>query len=229
MKVASVENILKESRSAIIELLKINGGMSVEQLARELDVSKVCVRRHLSLLESDGLICYQEERRDRGRPRFIYRLTDKACCLFPHIYDVFAKEVLVQIERRFGDDGLRDVFSARADDLISQLKAELEGLSFDERVKGLARAINARGYLADARRLKDGTYRLRQRNCPTENVAVSYPRLCEEEVRVYRESLGCEVVRECRIADGAQSCQFRVVPAFLSKEKIDGINRISAD
>jgi len=32
--VAAVENLLKESRSAIIDLLKINGGMSVEQLAQ---------------------------------------------------------------------------------------------------------------------------------------------------------------------------------------------------
>ena len=71
--VAAVENILKQSRSAIIDLLKVNGAMSVERLAGELEVSKVCVRRHLSLLESDGLVAFEEERHDRGRPRFIYR------------------------------------------------------------------------------------------------------------------------------------------------------------
>jgi len=63
-------------------------------LAQTLEVSKVCVRRHLSLLESDGLVTFEEERHDRGRPRFIYRLTEKARCLFPQIYDEIAKEVL---------------------------------------------------------------------------------------------------------------------------------------
>jgi predicted ArsR family transcriptional regulator len=217
VSVATVENILKESRSAIIDLLKVNGAMSVEQLAQELEVSKVCVRRHLSLLESDGLISYVEERHERGRPRFIYRLTEKARCFFPQIYDEFAKEVLIQLQRQFGDEGLQRVLSARADDLILQLRKELQGLGFDERVKNLARLISAKGYLADARRLKDGTYRLRQRNCPTENLAIAYPHVCDEEVRVYRESLECDVVRECRIADGSRVCEFRIVSPKLTQ------------
>lgn len=217
MSSSAVEHILKQSRSAIIDLLKINGAMSVEQLAQELEVSKVCVRRHLALLESDGLVAFEEERHERGRPRFIYRLTEKARCLFPQIYDEFAKEVLVQIERHFGEDAIQRVLSARADELIKEFKEKLRGQNFDERVKGLTKAINAKGYLAEARRMRDGTYRLRQRNCPTESVAIAYPNVCEEELRVYREVLGCEVVRECRIADGESKCEFRIAPPKLTQ------------
>src|SRR6185312_165585 len=158
--VAAVENILKQSRSAIIDLLKVNGAMSVERLAGELEVSKVCVRRHLSLLESDGLVAFEEERHDRGRPRFIYRLTEKAARLFPQIYDEFAKEALAQVRRNFGDDALRRVLRSRADELIAQF---------------------------------------------------------EEKLRVYREVLGCEVVCECRIADGAKKCDFRIAPPRLTQ------------
>jgi len=215
--VAAVENILKQSRSAIIDLLKTNGAMSAEQLAQTLEVSKVCVRRHLSLLESDGLIAVEEERHERGRPRFIYRLTEKARCLFPQIYDEFAKEVLAQLQRHFGDEALQRILRSRADELIRRLEEKLSGQNFDERVKSLTRAINAKGYLADARRMKDGAYRLRQRNCPTESVAVAYPQVCEEELRVYREVLGCDIVRECRIADGARTCVFRIAPPKLTQ------------
>lgn len=214
---AAVENILKQSRSAIIDLLKVNGAMSVEQLAGDLKVSKVCVRRHLSLLESDGLVAFEEERHERGRPRFIYRLTEKARCLFPQIYDEFAKEVLTQLQRNFGDETLQRVLKARADELIEKFKEKLSGQNFDERVKSLVKVINAKGYLADARRLKDGSYRLRQRNCPTESVAVVYSQVCEEELRVYREALGCEIVRECRIADGERKCEFRIAPPKLTQ------------
>ena len=213
--VAAVENILKQPRSAIIDLLKVNGAMSVGQLAGELEVSKVCVRRHLGLLESDGLVAFEEERHDRGRPRFIYRLTEKAGRLFPQTYDEFAKDVLAQVQRNFGDEALQRILRSRADELIAGLKGRLSGQGFDERVKSLTRAINAKGYLADARRMKDGAYRLRQRNCPTESVAVAYPQVCEEELRVYREVLGCEVVRECRIADGERKCEFRIAPPKL--------------
>ena len=215
--VAAVENILKQSRSAIIDLLKINGAMSVERLARRLEVSKVCVRRHLSLLESDGLVAFEEERHERGRPRFIFRLTEKARCLFPQMYDEFAKEVLAHLQRNFGDEALRRVLRSRADEVIEQLKEKLSGQSFDERVKSLTKEIDAKGYLADARRMKDGGYRLRQRNCPTESVAVAYPQVCEEELRIYREVLGGEVVRECRIADGEKKCEFRIAPPKLTQ------------
>jgi len=217
VSVAAVENILKQSRSAIIDLLKVNGAMSVERLAQTLEVSKVCVRRHLGLLESDGLVAFEEERHERGRPRFIYRLTEKAGCLFPQIYDEFAKEVLAQLERHFGAEALQRVLRSRADELIGQFKEKLSGQNFDERVKSLTKVINAKGYLADARRMKDGSYRLRHRNCPTESVAVAYPQVCEEELRVYREVLGCEVVRECRIADGERKCDFRIAPPQLTQ------------
>ncbi|MDX2041406.1 MAG: DeoR family transcriptional regulator [Acidobacteriota bacterium] len=217
VSVSAVENILKESRSAILDLLKINGAMSVEQLAQSLAVSKVCIRRHLSLLESDGIVSFEQEKHERGRPRFIYRLTEKARCLFPHLYDEFAKEVLVHLQRQFGEEALLKVLSARADELIAQLKGQLAELSFNERVRELTKVVNAKGYLAEARKMKDGSYRLRQRNCPTEAVAVAYPHVCEEEIRVYREALGCEIIRECRIADGAQQCEYRIVPAKLTQ------------
>ncbi len=191
--------------------------MSVEQLAEGLEVSKVCVRRHLSLLESDGLIAYEQERHERGRPRFIFKLTDKARCFFPHIYDEFAKEVLVHVERQFGDGALLKVLSARANELIAQLRIQFADLSFDDRVKTLIEVINVKGYLAEARKLKDGSYRLQQRNCPTESVAVAYPQVCEEEIRVYRETLECDVIRECRIADGSQQCEYRIVPRKLTQ------------
>ncbi|MFN0107360.1 MAG: helix-turn-helix transcriptional regulator [Blastocatellia bacterium] len=217
MSVSAAENILKESRSAILDLLKTNGAMSVEQLADGLAVSKVCVRRHLGLLESDGLIAYEQERHERGRPRFIYRLTDKARCFFPQIYDEFAKELLVHVERQFGDGALLKVLSARADELIVQLRTQFANLNFDQRVKALIEVINTKGYLAEAKKMKDGSYRLRQRNCPTESVAAAYPQVCEEEIRLYRETLACEVVRECRITDGSQQCEYKIVPRKLTQ------------
>src|SRR5262245_3978782 len=191
--------------------------MSVGQLAGELEVSKVCVRRHLGLLKSDGLVDFEVERHERGRPRFIYRLTEKAQCLFPQIYDEFAKEVLVQLSRHFGSEALQRILRSRADELIARLKEKLSGQTFDERGTGLVKEINAKGYLADARRAPGGAYRLRQRNCPTESVAVDYPQVCEEELRVYREVLGCDITRECRIADGAGKCDFHIAPPKLTQ------------
>ena len=77
----------------------------------------------------------------------------------------------------------------------------------------ISRVINEKGYVADCRRQSDGSFHLTQRNCPTEAIAVAYPQVCEQELRIYREVLGCEVIRECRISMGAQTCGYRIVPA----------------
>lgn len=212
MSSAAVEHLLKAPRSAIVDLLKGRGGMSVEELAQALEVSKVCVRRHLGLLESDGLIRHEVQRHERGRPRHIYRLTEKADCLFPRSYDDFARGVLLQIERRFGNEGLDAVLAARADELIEQLKRACDGLSFEQRVRMLARIVSEKGFAAEARRLKDGSFRLVQSNCPTENIAAAFPQVCAQELRVYTETLGCVVIGRCRISDGSRVCEYQILP-----------------
>lgn len=223
MSDAGAEHILKSSRSALIGLLKENGVMSVEDLAASIGVTKVCVRRHLGLLESDGLVRHEEQRHERGRPRHVYRLTTKAQWLFPQRYDELATDLLGIVARRHGAEALEGILAARADDLITELHGELADLGFDERVRGLAKVLSERGFLAESRRQRDGSYRLRQRHCPTENVAIKFPVICEQELRVYRESLGCEVVRECRIADGDRVCEFRIhPPGVVSVISIEG-------
>jgi predicted ArsR family transcriptional regulator len=212
VSVAAVENLLKAPRSAIIDLLKSRGGASVEELAQELAVTKVCVRRHLSLLESDGLIRHEEQRHERGRPRHIYRLTEKADCLFPRRYDEFARGILGQLEREYGLEALERLLAARADELIDQAKRLCVGLNFEQSVRKLTQWISDKGYAAEARRMKDGSFRLVQHNCPTENIATAYPQVCAQELRVYTETLGCQVVRECRISDGAAVCEYRILP-----------------
>jgi len=121
-----------------------------------------------------------------------------------------------------GPEGLAQILEARADEMIGELRADLEGLGFEEKVRTLARIMTARGYLAETRRQRDGSFRLRQRHCPTEKIAVKYPQICEQEVRVYRETIGSEVIRECRIADGDRVCEFRIQPLTRIEGKRDG-------
>lgn len=210
--VAAISNILKETRSEILLCLKKKGRMSVEELASVLGVSKVSVRRHLDLLSRDMLVAFDIERQDRGRPGHIYFLTGKAEMLFPTGYSTFALKVLNQVKANFGETGISKVFCGQANDLIDSLKPELDGLDFGDRIEKLVSLINERGYDITTCRLDDGSYLIKQRNCPIVKVAAEYSQVCSEELRVYREVLGTEIHRECRIAAGAQSCDYIILP-----------------
>jgi predicted ArsR family transcriptional regulator len=186
--------------------------MSVEAIASEVGVSKVSIRRHLELLRSDGLVEFEVERQDRGRPGHVYYLTSKAGMLFPTAYNTFALGLLKEVGSQFGERGVLRILGGQADEMIASLKTAVEGLTFDAKVKRLSALINERGYAVILRRFKDGSYLLRQGNCPMVAVASSYGQICDEEIRVYREVLNTEVFRECRIAAGAQSCDYRILP-----------------
>src|ERR1043166_6926754 len=67
-----------KTREKILQLLKINGEMTVAALSEELEVSSVNIRGHLSRMDRDGLVSMRcEKGHDRGRPSHLYQLTEK--------------------------------------------------------------------------------------------------------------------------------------------------------
>ena len=207
---ASFTNTLGDSREGIVSLLRAHESVDADQMALSLGVSKQCIRKHLDVLERDGYVEHKAERRDRGRPANVYRLTSKAGELFPKRYDIFARGVLKQITTLWGNQGLESVFCGCASELIRDLKPELEGLPLDARVKRLATLLSEAGYEAESEALPDGSFILTEWNCPTSDLAREYSQLCDRELEVYRILLETQVVRESRIMGGASRCVYRV-------------------
>lgn len=206
-------DLLKATRAEIVQLLKRQGGMSVDALAAELAISKVAVRRHLDQLEEHGFVDHCAERCERGRPRYVFSLTSEGNGLFPDTSGAFACDLLDQVEQSFGLGAVETLLSNQASTLIDTLKGDLEGLDFDGRVRSIARSFNDRGYVTDVEKLGDGSYRVVEHNCPIREVAKRFPRVCQEELRVYSEVVGAVVHKSsCRIASGGTACEYRVVP-----------------
>jgi predicted ArsR family transcriptional regulator len=206
-------DLLKATRAEIVHLLKRQGSMSVEALAGELAISKVAVRRHLEQLEEHGFICHGAERCERGRPRYVYKLTTEGDGLFPDTSAAFACDLLAQVEQSLGAEAVDDLLADQASRLIGAIKRDVSGLDFDDRVRAVAKQFNDRGYVTDIERLEDGSYRIVEHNCPIREVAARFPQVCREELRIYGEATGGKVFKgECRIATGGAACEYRVVP-----------------
>jgi predicted ArsR family transcriptional regulator len=210
--VATAVANLAGSRERVIHLLRSRGSVGADELAQELGVSRQCVRKHLDVLERDGYVEHNSERKERGRPSHVYRLTAKATTeLFPKRYDLLARSVLQQISAVWGERGLNTIFCGCAGEMVSRFRPHLKGLGFDARVRRLAELLDEEGYDAEVERLRDGSYLLSEWNCPLTDVARDYRQLCERELQVYRELLETEVFRESRIAGGASRCIYRVL------------------
>ncbi|MFP4312497.1 MAG: helix-turn-helix transcriptional regulator, partial [Nitriliruptoraceae bacterium] len=102
----SLVPLLGEQRASIVEHLRRTGDASVAELAARLEISQVAVRRHLGVLDEEGLVTSETVAGSRGRPAARYRLTPAAGRLFPHRYDRFATELLDFLDVHHGRDGL---------------------------------------------------------------------------------------------------------------------------
>src|SRR5581483_3053158 len=207
-----VRKLLKAARAQIVDLLKTRGPMSADELAAELKLSDVSIRRHLETLQEAGVVKFDIERHDRGRPTYKYSLTANADRLFPTNYRGMALEILVQVRSAFGDEGLKRVFTGCMSEMFLDLAPRLKGLPFDEMMEEFSRALNERGFLTKIEKQEDGSYKLSQFNCPTLEIAREFPQVCEEELRVYRQLLDCDVLCETSLAGGERASVYRILP-----------------
>ncbi|HEX2374105.1 MAG TPA: metalloregulator ArsR/SmtB family transcription factor [Actinomycetota bacterium] len=196
------------TRERILVLLRRHGRLSAPGLAELLQLTSVGVRRHLALLERDGLVSSTTEKPRRGRPTAVYRLTDAGLETFPRHYDEVAREALAFLKDR--DAATLSQFLAwRNERLAASYAGRVEGATLAERTEALAEVLNEQGFMAEVEPA-DGGLRLCQHNCTVEHLATELPDLCASEAELFERLLGTRVERETTIVDGAARCVTRI-------------------
>ncbi|HOZ39051.1 MAG TPA: ArsR family transcriptional regulator, partial [Anaerolineaceae bacterium] len=68
---------MKKTKDRILDQVLLLQKATISQLSDALEISEISVRHHLISLLEEGIVSSSEERHGVGRPRFIYRLTEK--------------------------------------------------------------------------------------------------------------------------------------------------------
>ncbi|MEA2902121.1 MAG: hypothetical protein QOH36_2008 [Actinomycetota bacterium] len=184
-------------------------------LAAELGLTGMGVRRHLESLELDGLVersaCCDHR---VGRPPNGWRLSSKGLELLPRAYDTFVLQLLEDMDEQSGDEGLAAVLRRRSEKTAVQYQAELaDADTLEEKVAGLAQVRDRAGYVAEWHR--DGEVLvLIENNCAVHRVAERYPAVCAMELALFRKVLGpdVEVTRVSHTMAGDATCTYCVRP-----------------
>ena len=205
---------LPTTRRALLNLLKRNGPLDATAVARELGLTPAAVRLQLARLEEDGLLAHtDQEPAGRGRPRHVYELTAAAEALYPKRYGDLTTELLGYLGGSGGTQ-VDDLFEQRRRRRVADALPRTDGLAFDEQVAALTAILDEDGYLADAERLPDGSWRITEHNCAILTVAHGFSQACTSELSFIREALpGATVRRVAHIMDGAHVCAYVVSPA----------------
>jgi predicted ArsR family transcriptional regulator len=204
----TAERVLS-TREQILLLLRRHGRLSAPRLADLLKINSVGVRRHLGLLERDGLVESTIEKPTRGRPAAIYRLTDAGLERFPRRYDEVAREALAFLK---GHDAaaLAQFLAWRNERLAASYAGRVDGATLAERTDALAEVLSEQGFMAEVESAPGGGLRLCQHNCTVEHLAAELPDLCTSEAELFERLLGTQVEREATVVDGAVRCVTRI-------------------
>ncbi len=201
-----------KTRGAVLDRLKREGAQSAGDLGAALGLTAMAIRLQLYELEKEGLVAARSEPSGRGRPTKLWSLTDEAARLFPDAHQGLAVEMIRSVEALFGAAGLKKLIDRHGDVQRKAYGAQLAGAkTLAEKVKRLAAAREHEGYMAEAR--KDGRdWILVENHCPICSAAKECTRLCANELAVFSDVLGDDVLitREEHILAGARRCAYRV-------------------
>ena len=202
-------------RDRVLYQLKTHGPQTAAWVGKRLDVTTMAVRQHLSVLQGEGVVDFTHERRKVGRPARLWRLTAKANDRFPDSHSALAVDMLQAIQRASGDDGLERLTAERTRKQVESYRPRMPSRDrpLEERVAALARIRRDEGYMAECRRVRNGTIELVENHCSISKAAQFCPKLCGGELTLFREALGDDVTVERveHMLSGDRRCTFRII------------------
>jgi DeoR family transcriptional regulator, suf operon transcriptional repressor len=199
-------------KDGILLKLKKEKRLTVAELIEGFNISDVALRRHINVLEKDGLIKSFVVKQALGRPYYQYELTNKGQGIFPSQYQKFSEEILTQLEDIKGKAFVYELLNSRTEKEITQYKNAIEPLdNFKEKVEKLVEIQEDKGYLTELEEKEDGSFVLKQFNCPIYSIASNYSGVCGQEEEMFQMVLKeSKVSATSCITKGANCCSFLI-------------------
>jgi predicted ArsR family transcriptional regulator len=198
------------TRNQILHMLKMKGSMTVGEMAEELEITEMAVRRHLNTLERDNLIKSRLLRQAMGRPTNVYSLSEEADNMFPKNYQDLTLEFLSDIEQLQGAAMVEALFKLRQQRQENLYRDIVPSDSdFEKKLEALAKMQNDKGYMVELKKdEKTGKYFFIESNCPISTVAKEYNYACNCEKTLFENVLNAQVEQEQCMATGGDNCVY---------------------
>jgi len=205
---------ITQAKRKILEHLKRHGPVAATQLAQALKLTDVAIRQHLAALEKQRWVKPTPlPPQGRGRPAAAWALTEAAASLFPDRHAELSVELIEALRGTVGEQALLRSLQARVRHQLGRYRnTVLPQHSLAHRVRQLAAARTAEGYMAEAVQENPDSHLLIEHHCPICSAARSCRALCETELDVFRKTLGedTQVERIEHVLAKGSRCAYRV-------------------
>lgn len=205
------QDLIKPQWRAVLEKLKLSGGLPVSELARQVDASYMAVKQHCEELRKIGYLDRSRVPRTAvGRPEIFYTLSAKADTLFPQAGIDFTLGMLDELKGLFGENTPDKLLFQHFQKLYEKWQPMLElAWSPIEKAAKLVALREREGGVIRLTQDSDGGCRIEEFHNPLQRLYEHYPRSILMEQRMIEQLLGVRVIRH-ELA-GGRSGQPRVI------------------
>jgi predicted ArsR family transcriptional regulator len=203
--------LLGSRQKELLQLLLANkAGLTVDEMASRLKITRSAVRQHVAALESDALIITSATRPSGGRPEQLYVLASKGRELFPRQYSWLAQLVIQSLKDEGGARALRDRLSDMGATVAAQLRAQHPELKTrQEKVQKLAELMEQLGYSTGDATISGSSAVIDADNCVFHELALKDPDVCQFDLALLTNFTDSKVEHEECMARGGHVCRFK--------------------
>lgn len=192
-------------------LLEHKNGLSVDELAKELEISRTAVQQHFVALERDGLIKKITMNKTAGRPVMLYGITDKGVNYFPKQYAWFAELILSDLQQEISPERFKGYMHRLGSRLADELQDTMTGKSLNDRIEEVTRLMNDLGF--QVKTVVDSETEeseLQAFNCIYHDLAQKHHEICEFDLALMSSLLDKQVEQSSCMVKGDCVCRFKV-------------------
>jgi DeoR family transcriptional regulator, suf operon transcriptional repressor len=205
------EKIRPRQHQILKLLLENKAGLSIDEIATALNISRNAVQQHFTALERDGYIQTGVLNKTAGRPVRSFVLTEAGINSFPKQYAWFSELMLTDLINEMGSEAFQRYMHRLGSNLSLSLLPQFKGKQTVERIQELLKVMNSLGFnakISDA----DGHERtIEASNCVYHDLAQKHEEICEFD-RTLMSSLLDKAIDhvEC-MAKGGAVCRFKII------------------
>ena len=186
---------------------------TVEELAKDLGITRNAIRAQIVLLQRDGIVEPQGEIKGTRRPSLTYGLSANADLSFSKAYPPVLANLLHVLDERISQEELTTIMKKLGQKLAS-LKPHPTG-NLQHRINGAIKIYEALGGLCEIEE-KEGKIFIKGDGCPLAEAVKADASICIAMESMFTELIGVPVQQRCNPRD-RPSCRFEV--KIFSKAK----------
>lgn len=207
---------LAKTKQRLLNLLKKDREMTIEEIMVHFTISEIAVRKHLRELENDNYIEKTSVKQKIGRPYHLFKLTKNGHQLFPNQHEQLPLELLKDLEVIKGREAVSQLLEQRMKREKVYLTEETTSTDFAGRIAKVAEIQDDKGCMVEVQENESGDYEIIHYNCPIANIATTYHEICSNEKNMYKDVFPeSEVISSSRITAGDHCCKW-----IIKKPKI---------